>query len=191
MSSDANRIVSSESEQLILVNPDDDELGYLSKLDCHDGDGRLHRAFSLFIFNQHGELLLQRRAPDKRLWPMFWSNSCCSHPRKGETMEQATHRRLMDELNIRAKLEFIYKFSYQASFGELGSENELCWVYLGRSDEAVVLNKSEIAESSFVSRAALEQELAANPGHFTPWFRMEWQRLTTEYGERFAAYAES
>lgn len=188
MSSEVNRIVSSESEQLILVSPDDEELGYLSKLECHDGAGALHRAFSLFIFNRRGELLLQRRAAGKRLWPMFWSNSCCSHPRKGETMEQATSRRLLDELNMRAELEFIYKFSYQVSFGERGAENELCWVYLGRSDDPPAPNDTEIAASRFVSAALLRQEMSTDPGQFTPWFRMEWQRLLSEFGERLAAF---
>lgn len=188
MLNDTNRIVSSDGEQLILVSPDDAEVGYLSKLRCHDGEGTLHRAFSLFIFNRRGELLLQRRAADKRLWPMYWSNSCCSHPRKGESMEQATRRRLADELNIESQLEFVYKFSYQASYGELGSEHELCWVYLGRCDATVALNKTEVAESRYVAADALAKELAASPLQFTPWFRLEWEHLTTAYGARLEAY---
>ena len=189
MRGESGKIVSSDSEQLILVNTDDDELGHLSKLEAHDGDGILHRAFSLFIFNRQGELLLQRRAPGKRLWPMFWSNSCCSHPRKGESMEQATRRRLLDELSIGAELEFVYKFSYQASYGAHGSEHELCWVFLGRSDRAVMPNETEIAESRFISRPTLERELATNPRQFTPWFQMEWRTLSEEHADRLAAYA--
>ena len=80
----ANRIVSSESEELILVDENDVELGSLSKARCHDGDGVLHRAFSLFIFNLDGDLLLQKRSETKRLWPLVWSTSCCSHHRPGE-----------------------------------------------------------------------------------------------------------
>ena len=98
---DLHRIVSSESEQLILVDRDDNEIGYVSKADAHDGAGMLHRAFSLFLFNDAGELLLQQRAPEKRLWGGYWSNSCCSHPRRGESLDIATSRRLLDELNSR------------------------------------------------------------------------------------------
>ena len=88
MAERAHKVVSSESEELILVDADDNPLGTLSKAACHDGDGVLHRAFSLFVFNEAGELLLQRRSAEKRLWPMYWSNSCCSHPRAGETYER-------------------------------------------------------------------------------------------------------
>ncbi len=132
METQTGNSVSSESELLILVDPDDREAGNLSKAECHDGDGILHRAFSLFLFNNQGELLLQQRGAEKRLWPMYWSNTCCSHPRQGESMQVATERRLQQELNTAAALEFIYKFEYQARFGNLGSENELCWVHLGR-----------------------------------------------------------
>ena len=98
------KIVSSESEELILVDTQDNETGHRSKSECHDGDGILHRAFSLFLFNGHRELLLQRRSESKRLWPGYWSNSCCSHPRRGESIHTATRRRLSDELNVTATL---------------------------------------------------------------------------------------
>ena len=91
-----NRVVSSEAEELILVDEQDNETGYLSKAACHDGDGVLHRAFSVFLFNDRGELLLQQRSPSKRLWGGYWSNSCCSHPRRGESIQVATRRRLRD-----------------------------------------------------------------------------------------------
>lgn len=184
-----NRIVSSESEELILVDENDNELGHLSKQQCHDGDGVLHRAFSLFVFNAKGELLLQKRSAAKRLWPMYWSNSCCSHPRKGESMEVATHRRLQEELAIGADLEFIYKFTYQAQFGELGSENELCSVYLGRTQQAISANSSEIAEARYVSRQTLQNDLETNPEEFTPWFKLEWERLCVEFADKLDDYA--
>ena len=81
-------IVSSESDPLILVDENDEAQGVLDKAACHDGDGLLHRAFSVFIFNEHGEVLLQRRAEGKRLWPGYWSNSCCSHPRAGNPLKR-------------------------------------------------------------------------------------------------------
>ncbi len=185
-----HEIVSSESEELILVDESDNELGYLSKQQCHDGDGILHRAFSLFVFNAVGELLLQKRSADKRLWPLFWSNSCCSHPRQGESMAVATSRRLQEELDIHADLEFVYKFSYRAQFGEHGSENELCSVFLGRTDQTYSANSNEIAEARFVSADELISELRAIPEEFTPWFKMEWERLYGEFTEKLRSYTD-
>lgn len=187
---DAHRIVSSEAEELILVDTDDNEIGHLSKAECHDGDGVLHRAFSLFLFNDDGELLLQQRSDEKRLWPGFWSNSICSHPRRGESMAIATERRLQDELNIRSDLEFVYKFAYRADYGEAGSENELCHVYLGRAPTEVHPNDHEISAIRFISPADLDQEIQSNPNTLTPWFKLEWQALSTTHRERLAKYAQ-
>lgn len=185
----ASRIVSSEAEELILVDADDRETGHLSKAACHDGRGVLHRAFSIFLFNDAGELLLQRRATSKRLWPEYWSNSCCSHPRRGESLEMATQRRLSDELNADAALEFVYKFRYQADFGELGSEHELCHVYLGRLRGGVQANDEEISATRFVGAKDVDAELAESPERYTPWFKLEWQALKTEYGDALSAYS--
>ena len=180
--------VSSESELLILVDPDDREIGSLSKAECHDGNGILHRAFSLFLFNDQGELLLQKRSAEKRLWPKYWSNTCCSHPRQGESMDLATERRLQQELNTAATLEFIYKFEYQAQFADRGSENELCWVFLGRLSGEAIANESEIEELRFVSVSDLHEEIDTVPERFTPWFKMEWQRLNEEFHDRLANF---
>ena len=183
-----HRIVSSEAEELILVDADDNETGFLSKADCHDGDGVLHRAFSLFLFNDAGELLLQRRSDAKRLWPGYWSNSICSHPRRGESMAVATRRRLLDELNIEAELEFVYKFAYQARFGEAGSENELCHVYLGRAPADIRPNESEIAAVRFIAPADLDREFAEQPETLTPWFNLEWRTLSGTYREQLGRF---
>lgn len=187
--SDVHRTVSSESEELILVDVDDQETGYGSKADCHDGNGVLHRAFSLFLFNEAGELLLQQRGSQKRLWPGFWSNSCCSHPRRGESLQVATHRRLHDELNVSAQLEHIYWFCYQAAFGAAGSEHELCHVFLGTLDGDVRPNDSEIENIRYISATGLDRELATDPDEFTPWFKKEWQILRENHAERLAGYA--
>ena len=186
-----NRVVSSEAEELILVDEDDREQGHLSKAACHDGDGVLHRAFSAFLFNADGELLLQQRATTKRLWPGYWSNSCCSHPRRGESMATATARRLDDELNLATDLRFIYKFRYQAAYADLGSEHELCHVFLGRIDDEVQPNAEEIAAVRFVSAAALDRELAENPERFTPWFKMEWDALKTDHSAVLEEYSSA
>ena len=184
-------IVSSENELLILVDNDDRETGNLSKAECHDGDGILHRAFSVFLFNDQGELLLQQRSAEKRLWPKFWTNTCCSHPRQGESMDLATERRLQQELNTGSALEFIYKFEYQARFGELGSENELCSVYLGRMNREAAANDTEIAALRYVSAEDLQNEFDAQPEQFTPWFKMEWQRLNEEFADQLGRYTIS
>ena len=186
--SSASRIVSSEAEELILVDADDCETGHLSKADCHDGDGILHRAFSIFLFDDAGNLLLQQRATSKRLWPGFWSNSCCSHPRRGESMEVATRRRLGDELNAKAVLEYAYKFRYQASFGDLGSEHELCHVFLGRLKGKVQANDEEIAAVRFIGAGDLDAELAETPERYTPWFKLEWEALKTDYRDALSEY---
>lgn len=191
MSARPDRVVSSEGEQLILVDEDDREIGSLDKAACHDGGGVLHRAFSLFIFNREGELLLQQRGSTKRLWPLYWSNSCCSHPRVGETMEEATSRRLHEELNIEAELEFVYKFAYAAQFDAAGSENELCWVYLGRTSKAPAPNSHEIAGIRWVAADRLRADLEGEPADFTPWFRLEWRRLAEDHAEILGRYTGS
>jgi isopentenyl-diphosphate delta-isomerase len=182
------RNVSSEDENLILVDSDDNQTGTLSKAMCHDGNGVLHRAFSVFLFDGRGRLLLQQRAPGKRLWPMFWSNSCCSHPRQGEEIDEAVLRRLDDELNTDSEVEFVYKFIYQASFGNLGSEHELCHVFLGKAVGEPSPNAHEIAATRYVSAEDLEAEFQSEPDRFTPWFRMEWERLSTEFADTLARY---
>ncbi len=185
---DRHPIVSSEREELILVDRNDREVGHASKADAHDGRGILHRAFSLFLFNAAGELLLQQRAPDKRLWGGYWSNSCCSHPRRGESLEVATTRRLLDELNFTTELEHVYWFCYEAQFGAAGSENELCHVFLGRASGDVQPNDNEIAALRYVTPDALAAEFTAHPERFTPWFKQEWGELTTTYREQLARY---
>jgi len=191
MQDQASRIVSSETEQLILVDRNDVEMGHIDKQSAHDAGGLLHRAFSLFIFDPDGRLLMQQRSADKRLWPHYWSNSCCSHPRRGETMQEATSRRLRDELNIHAELEFVYKFTYQASYDDLGAENELCWVYLGRTGDAIMPNRYEIADTDWVSSSELQRKLEEKPAQFTPWFKLEWQRLNEDHAQVLAKYLGS
>lgn len=188
MSARPDRIVSSEEEPLILVDEHDREIGTLDKAACHDGDGVLHRAFSLFVFDASGALMLQQRSRGKRLWPLYWSNSCCSHPRAGESMEEATSRRLLDELNIGAELEFVYKFAYRARFDASGSENELCWVYVGRTPVTPVPNSREIAGIRWVAADRLQAELENAPGEFTPWLKLEWRRLVEDYADVLRRY---
>jgi isopentenyl-diphosphate Delta-isomerase len=172
-----SHVVSSDNEQLILVDSDDHEIGFLGKADAHIGRGTLHRAFSLFVFNPAGELLIQQRANSKRLWPGYWSNTCCSHPRRGETMQCAIRRRLRQELGLKAELEFLFKFQYQSQYDARGAEHELCWVYAGSSDESPRANVHEVAAWRYVAPQALQDQIAGAPGNFTPWFKIEWARI--------------
>ncbi len=176
-----NLVVSSEEERLILVDSDDHETGTSTKSECHDGAGVLHRAFSVFVFNRSGELLIHQRHPSKRLWPNFWSNSCCSHPRAGEEVDVAVHRRLEQELGLTADLHYVYKFEYVAPFGDAGTEHELCWVYAGTTDATPVINTTEIANWRWIAPAALDVEFAQTPQRFTPWFKLEWQALRSTH----------
>ena len=174
-------VVSSDDEPLILVDEQDREVGTLDKKSCHDGAGALHRAFSLFVFNAEGDTLLQRRHADKRLWPGYWSNGCCSHPRRGEDLEEAVVRRASQELGLAVAPEFLFKFQYQASFGAIGSEFELCSVFVSHGAGKPRVNSAEIAEWRWISRRDLDREMQTAADHFTPWLKIEWQRLTTEF----------
>jgi isopentenyl-diphosphate delta-isomerase len=177
-----DEVASADSEALILVDEADREVGHLSKAKCHDGQGVLHRAFSLLIFNGAGELLIQQRSAAKRLWPLYWSNSCCSHPRRFESMETAIHRRLEEELGLRCPLQFLFKFQYQAQFEAAGSEQELCSVFVGRSREPVTVDPSEIQAWRWIHPDALETEMSGSGAEkFTPWFKLEWARIWREH----------
>jgi isopentenyl-diphosphate delta-isomerase len=180
--------VSADSDSLILVDDSDRDVGQLSKAHCHEGKGILHRAFSLLIFNDAGELLIQQRSPSKRLWPLYWSNSCCSHPRSGESMEAATRRRLLEELGLVCPLKFLFKFQYQAQFDATGSEHELCSVFIGRSSDRIEINPAEILAWRWVSPEALHAHLASQgASQFTPWFTIEWARIWRDHWEEVLA----
>jgi isopentenyl-diphosphate delta-isomerase len=189
----ANRIddrdIMADSDALILVDEDDRRLGHLSKSLCHEGRGVLHRAFSLLIFNDRAELLVQQRSPKKRLWPLYWSNSCCSHPRRAESMEVATRRRLAEELGIRCDLQFLFKFQYHAQFDATGAEHELCSVFIGRADAPPAINAEEIADWRWVRPEVLQRELSsAGSARYTPWFMLEWDRIWRDHRAEVLAF---
>lgn len=176
-----------ENDSLILVDEQDEAIGTLPKIDCHVGDGILHRAFSVFLFNNEGEVLLQQRSPEKMLWGGYWSNSCCSHPRSGESVEDAAKRRIMEELGVSSELNFLYKFLYHARFGDVGCEHEYCWVFAGRYDGNPVVNRDEITDWRHLSPSALSEEMAANEDRFTPWLKLEWARICEDFLDEIVA----
>jgi len=183
-----HEIVSFDNEPLILVDDADRVRGYETKVAAHEGGGMLHRAFSIFLFTEDGRVLLQQRSGDKPLWPLFWSNSCCSHPRRGETYEEATHRRLREELAIDVPLHYLYRFQYRAEFGDRGAEHELCSVFVGKLPQPVPIdvNPSEVADWCWISCDETDRLVVEEPHRVTPWFVLEWQRLRGEFREVIA-----
>ena len=166
-----HRIVSSEAEELILVDRDDNETGFLSKADCHDGEGVLHRAFSLFLFNDDGELLLQRRAAGKYHFARRWSNACCGHPRPGESTFAAAHRRLAEEFGLSVPLTQVTEFSYFAEDPVSGLvEHEYLHVFNGLYTGEPCPNPDEIGAWRWMPPDRVRRGLAARPDWFTPWF---------------------
>ncbi|MBM3433992.1 MAG: isopentenyl-diphosphate Delta-isomerase [Bacteroidetes bacterium] len=162
-------------ETVILVNTADEPIGRMEKLAAHER-GLLHRAFSVFLFNERGETLLQQRAASKYHSPLLWTNSCCSHQREGETNLQAARRRLHEELGIApsqlTELYDSFSFIYRAEFDNGLTEHELDHVLLGRFDGSVTLNTDEVAEVRWISMAELAREMDAHPEQFTAWFQI-------------------
>lgn len=182
LAQDGTGDAAADTESLILVDEADREVGHMSKAQCHQGRGTLHRAFSLLIFNASGELLIQQRAASKRLWPLYWSNSCCSHPRRAEPMEAAIHRRLREELGLHCPLHFLYKFQYHAQFDAGAAEHELCSVFIGRSTDPVRADRNEVLDWRWAEPEALLADMAGSAAErFTPWFKMEWKRVWREH----------
>lgn len=148
------------------------------------GKGLLHRAFSIFIFNSSNELLIQKRSAEKPLWPLFWSNSVCSHPRQGENYQESIRRRLLDEIGMQLPVEFLFQFQYQANYKHLGAENELCSVYVGTSDDSPIINSSEVADWKYVSFEELQYEMDTRPEQYTPWFKLELQKIRKDFSNK-------
>lgn len=173
----------SYGELLVVVDDQDREVGTLEKRQCHAGDGTLHRAFSVFIFNKKGELLIQQRSEQKPLWPLYWSNSCCSHPRPHETIINAAQRRMQEELGLSCELEYLYKFKYHAQFEDVGSEREICSVFYGYYDGDINPDSNEIFAWRFISPKELSLHMVENPNSYTPWFIMELEKIEKLYLE--------
>jgi isopentenyl-diphosphate delta-isomerase len=156
------------NEYLILVDEQDIPCGKMEKLEVHRL-GLLHRAFSVFILNSKGELLLQQRADHKYHSAGLWSNTCCSHPREGEGTEAALNRRLQEEMGLSCKTAFAFTFMYKTHFDNGLIENELDHVYIGISDTQPVPEPSEVKNWKYISLGELEMDLRQNPHNYTAW----------------------
>jgi isopentenyl-diphosphate delta-isomerase len=159
------------TEYVVLVDSDNNELGLMEKQEAHQ-KALLHRAFSVFIFNKKGELMLQQRALNKYHSGGLWTNTCCSHPRSGETTLAAAHRRLKEEMGFDCELTERFSFIYKTPFDNGLSEHELDFVFTGVFDGIPQLNTSEVASYRWISLETLIQELHEHPEHFTSWFRI-------------------
>jgi isopentenyl-diphosphate delta-isomerase len=143
----------------------------MEKMEAHE-KALLHRAFSVFVFNKKGELLLQQRALHKYHSGGLWTNTCCSHPRKGEQVIQSAHRRLMEEMGFDCELELKHKFIYKAPFTNGLTEHELDYIFTGEYEVAPNPNPDEVASFRWIEMAQLQKEIEEHPENFTVWFRI-------------------
>lgn len=163
--------------KLILVDERDNILGYEEKQKCHEGTGIRHRAFSIFIFNSKNQLLIQKRSKNKPLWPGYWANSCCSHPREDEKdIIKCSEKRLTEELGFTTKLKPILKFNYQAKFKDIGSENELDCVLVGKYNGEIKANPEEVEEYKWVDLKELQKDMKNNHKIYAPWFLIAFKK---------------
>jgi len=156
-------------QDIILVDEQDNEVGVSGKMEVHE-KGLLHRAFSVFIFDSNGRLLLQQRAETKYHSPGLWTNTCCSHPRPGEETRQAASRRLKEEMGFETPLTEIFHFTYRASFENGLTEHEFDHVFAGEYEGEVFPDDVEVMNYQYLHLFKIRKMMEADPGAFTPWF---------------------
>jgi isopentenyl-diphosphate delta-isomerase len=164
------------TELVILVDKNDKQIGIEEKLKAHQG-GKLHRAFSVFVFNNKGELLLQKRALSKYHSPGLWTNTCCSHPRPDEETLSAAHRRLREEMGFDCDLSEIFSFKYKTVFDNGLIENEYDHVIVGKYDYEPVINKEEVDTYKWIDVAWLKKDIKNNPSLYTSWLKICFEEL--------------
>ncbi len=164
-------------EYVVLVDENDNEIGKMEKQAAHVTP-HLHRAFSIFIFNSKGELLMQQRALSKYHSPGLWTNTCCSHPRDNETLAEATSRRLMEEMGMTCEMHEVYTFIYKAPVGQGLTEHEFDHVWIGRSDDTPQINREEVESWKYMSLNDLKDDIENHPEHYTEWFKITFEEMT-------------
>ncbi len=167
-------------EHVILVNQQDEQIGLMPKLEAHQ-KGLLHRAFSVFIFNTKGEMLLQKRAAEKYHSPGLWSNACCSHPRMGEKAINGATRRLKEEMGIECQLTAAFNFIYKAEFENGLTEHEFDYVFVGKTDALPNLDKLEVQDWKYMDMDALAADIAGNPDNYTQWLKIAFDRVAAQW----------
>lgn len=159
------------TNEVILVNESDEQVGTMEKIEAHQ-KALLHRAFSVFIFNSKGEMLLQQRAENKYHSPGLWTNACCSHPAPGEETGNAAERRLKEELGFNTGLKKLFSFTYKVGFDNGLTEHEYDHVFTGIYDGDIYPNKEEVKDYCFKPVEEIREALEQTPEKFTPWFRI-------------------
>jgi len=167
-----------KEEKVVLVDTEDNPIGTMPKMEAHE-KAVLHRAFSVFILNEKGELMLQQRALHKYHSPGLWTNTCCSHQREGEGNIEAGKRRLKEEMGFSTSLEALFSFIYKAPFDNGLTEHELDHVLLGYYKEPPMINLEEVAAWKWMNLDALAKALEENPEEFTVWFKIIFDRFYT------------
>lgn len=170
-------------EQLILVDQHDKEIGIEEKIKAHK-EGKLHRAFSVFILNSKGQLMLQKRANDKYHSGGLWTNTCCSHPRPGEPVESAAIRRLSEEMGFSCPLKELFSFIYKTGFDNGLMEHEFDHVFVGTYDGQPKINPGEVAEYKWIGIKELLKDMEENPQNYTFWFKEIMKKVGTKLVDR-------
>ncbi len=173
--------------EVILVNEADEPTGTMEKMEVHQ-KGLLHRAFSVFIFNSKGEMLLQQRATGKYHNEELWTNACCSHPAPGEPVNAAANRRLKEEMGFTTALEKAFVFTYKASFDNGLIEHEFDHVFVGQYDGDTQINKSEVKDYCFKTIDELQASLQSHPQKFTAWFKIAFPKIVAYRTETIKSY---
>lgn len=164
-----------QEELVILVNQKDEKIGLMPKQEAHE-KAMLHRAFSVFIFNDNNELLLQQRALNKYHSPGLWTNTCCSHQRDGESNIDAGKRRLKEEMGFDTSLKETLSFIYKAPFDNGLTEHEYDHILTGCYNGIPKINRNEVASWKWMSLADIHQDIQKNPGHYTAWFKIIFEK---------------
>lgn len=162
-------------EQVILVNEKDEQIGLMPKMEAHE-KAVLHRAFSIFIFNDKNELMLQQRAADKYHSPLLWTNTCCSHQRNGESNLEAGKRRLQEEMGFVCALEEKTSFIYKAPFDNGLTEHELDHIMVGYYNENPIINREEVEDFKWMTIEEVKKDIALNPVIYTEWFKIIFEK---------------
>ena len=170
-------------EYVVLVDEQDNAIGTMEKQQAHV-EGVLHRAFSIFIFNSEKKLLLQKRASSKYHCGGLWTNTCCSHPRETENIQDAALRRLHEEMGMQCELNAIFSFVYKAEFENGLTEHEFDHVFFGQSDQTPELNLEEVEDYRYIGLSELQEEIKEAPQNFTPWFLIALDRVTEFNGNQ-------
>lgn len=170
----------SQMENVILVDKDDQNIGLMEKMEAHQ-KGLLHRAFSVFVFNSKGEMLLQKRAASKYHSPNLWTNTCCSHPRENETTLEAANRRLMEEMGMKCQVKKAFHFIYKVALDQGLFEHELDHVFIGTSDEKPEINKEEVADYTYQTTDYILEQINNHPEHYTEWFKICFNEVLKHY----------